>query len=91
MCVPLPKSLGHSALRSARLHFPNRHSVVARPCVAFRGLGVSQFVSMLLLTVAVVLTVYFGVAAWRLSDEKNIDITGQIAHQSFGWKGSPAK
>jgi hypothetical protein len=46
---------------------------------------------MLLLTTAVVLTVCFGVAAWRLSDEKDIDITGQIARQSYGWKGAPAR
>jgi hypothetical protein len=65
--------------------------MVARSCVAFGGVGVSQFLSMLLLTTAVVLTVCFGVAAWRLSDEKDIDITGQIARQSYGWKGAPAR
>ncbi|WP_271570432.1 hypothetical protein [Bradyrhizobium sp. CCBAU 11386] len=46
----------------------------------------SQFLSMLLLVAAVVLTVCFGVAAWRLSDEKDIDVTGQIPRQSYGWK-----
>ncbi|MDA9477883.1 hypothetical protein XI03_26060 [Bradyrhizobium sp. CCBAU 65884] len=63
--------------------------MVAGPCVAFRGVGVSQFLSMLLLTTAVVLTICFGVAAWRLSDEKDVYITGQIPRQSYGWKGSP--
>ncbi|MCK1716627.1 hypothetical protein [Bradyrhizobium sp. 141] len=47
--------------------------------------------SMLLLTTAVVLTVCFGVAAWRLSDEKDVDITGQIPSPSYGWKGPPAR
>ncbi|MFK4507053.1 hypothetical protein IQ17_01648 [Bradyrhizobium daqingense] len=61
--------------------------MVARLCVAFaRFLGVGQFLSMLLLTTAVVLTVCFGVAAWRLSGEKDVDITGQIPSQSYGWK-----
>ena len=65
--------------------------MVARSCVAFGGVGVSQFLSMLLLTTAVVLTVCFGVAAWRLSDEKDIDITGQIERQWHGGKGAPAR
>ena len=55
------------------------------------GIGVSQFLSMLLLTTAVVLTVCFGVAAWRLSDGKDIDITGQIPRQSYGWRGPPGR
>jgi len=61
------------------------------PCVALRDESVSQFVSMLLLTTAVVLTVCFGVAAWRLSDEKDLDITSQIPRQTYGWKGSPTR
>jgi hypothetical protein len=52
---------------------------------------VSQFVSVFLLVTAVVLTVCFGVAAWRLSDQRDTDITGQIPHQSFGWRGSPTR
>lgn len=32
----------------------------------------------LLLVTCLVLTVYFGAAAWRLSDDSHIDITGQI-------------
>ncbi|MDA9448872.1 hypothetical protein CO683_23750 [Bradyrhizobium ottawaense] len=65
--------------------------MVAGACAVFGGVGVSQFLSMLLLTTAVVLTVCFGVAAWRLSDEKDTDITGQIARQSYGWKAAPAR
>ncbi|SFN02809.1 hypothetical protein SAMN05216573_10791 [Bradyrhizobium sp. Rc3b] len=65
--------------------------MVALPCVTFRGAAVSQFLSMLLLATAVVLTVCFGVAAWRLSDEKDVDITGQIPRHSYGWKGSPTR
>ena len=60
--------------------------MVARSRVILRSSDVSQFVSMLLLVIAVVLTVCFGVAAWRLSDQSDTDITGQIPHQSYGWK-----
>ncbi|OPY95568.1 hypothetical protein A5906_06110 [Bradyrhizobium sacchari] len=62
-----------------------------RTYVACRDVGVSQFLSMLLLVAAVVLTVCFGVAAWRLSDEKDLDVTGQIARQSYGWKAAPTR
>ncbi|WP_187435936.1 hypothetical protein [Bradyrhizobium hipponense] len=51
----------------------------------------SQFLSMLLLAAAIVLTVCFGVAAWRISDEKDLNITGQISSQSYGWKAPPAR
>ncbi|QOG17901.1 MULTISPECIES: hypothetical protein [Bradyrhizobium] len=51
----------------------------------------SQFLSMLLLVAAVVLTVCFGVAAWRLSDEKELEVTGQIARQTYGWKAPPTR
>jgi len=86
MRSPSQKLGGHSAVRSARLYFPNRQFMVAQPRATFRGVGVSQFLSTLLLVAAVVLTVCFGVAAWRLSDEKDIDVTGQIPRQSYGWK-----
>ncbi|MEK9281194.1 hypothetical protein MTR72_16490 [Bradyrhizobium sp. ISRA442] len=51
----------------------------------------SQFLSVLLLATALMLTVCFGVAAWRLSDERGLDITGQIPHPSYGWKPMPAR
>ncbi|OKO85318.1 hypothetical protein AC629_19385 [Bradyrhizobium sp. NAS80.1] len=63
--------------------------MVARPSATFRGVGVSQFLSTLLLVTAVVLTVCFGVAAWRLTDERDIDITGKVPHLTYGWKASP--
>jgi hypothetical protein len=46
----------------------------------------SHFLSMLLMVTAVFLTVCFGVAAWRTSDDNSADITGQIPHQSYGPK-----
>lgn len=47
---------------------------------------VSHFVSMLLLATALVLTLCFGVAAWRLSADKEADITATISHQEYGWR-----
>ncbi|UPK40762.1 hypothetical protein IVB18_13700 [Bradyrhizobium sp. 186] len=44
----------------------------------------SQFLSVLLLLTTVFLTVCFGVAAWRISDEGGVEITGQIPRQSYG-------
>ncbi|WBL82293.1 hypothetical protein I3J27_18345 [Bradyrhizobium xenonodulans] len=49
----------------------------------------SQFVSMLLLVAAVVLTVCFGVAAWRLSADRDADVTATIPHQEYGWRSRP--
>ncbi|BBO04208.1 hypothetical protein SG09_35580 [Bradyrhizobium ottawaense] len=40
------------------------------PSAYVEEVGLSQFLSMLLIVAAVVLTVCFGVAAWRLSDER---------------------
>jgi hypothetical protein len=44
---------------------------------------VSQFLSVLMLAMAVFLTVCFGVAAWRISDENGVDVTGQITQRSY--------
>lgn len=46
----------------------------------------SHFLSVLLLVTAVFLTVCLGVSAWRISDERGVEITGQIPHQSLGLK-----
>lgn len=51
----------------------------------------SHFLSVFMLITAVVLTVCLGVAAWRLSDEKDADSTGQIPDQFYGWKTTPKK
>jgi hypothetical protein len=44
---------------------------------------------MLLLVSALILTVCFGVAAWRLSAGADVDITATIPHQEYGWKARP--
>jgi hypothetical protein len=38
----------------------------------------SRLSFMLLIVTGLVLTVYFGAAAWRLSDDSHMDITGHI-------------
>jgi hypothetical protein len=41
---------------------------------------------MLLLALALTLTLCFGVAAWRLSADNDVDITATIAHEKYGWR-----
>ena len=38
----------------------------------------SRFFFAVLMASSLFLTAYFGVAAWRLSDEGHLDVTGQI-------------
>ncbi|MGL3107778.1 MULTISPECIES: hypothetical protein [unclassified Bradyrhizobium] len=49
----------------------------------------SHFLSMLLLALALTLTLCFGVAAWRLSAGKDVDIATTIQHQEYGWRTRP--
>ena len=51
----------------------------------------NHFVSVLLIATALALTVFFGVAAWRLTEDKSVDITGEISRQSYGWKAMPSR
>lgn len=79
-----------------------KHSIGQRVCI-FRiallsalllrdpvGAAVSQFLSVLLLATAVTLTVCFGVAAWRQSEGRDVDITATIPHQEYGWRTRPS-
>jgi hypothetical protein len=59
--------------------------------VGLQSAGVSQFLSVLLLGTALTLTVCVGVAAWRVSDAKETDITGQIPPPPHIWKPAPAR
>jgi hypothetical protein len=45
--------------------------------VRLRGEGVSQFSGMILIVATLMLTAFFGVAAWRTSDDGS-EITGSI-------------
>jgi hypothetical protein len=47
---------------------------------------VSQFLSVLLLLTTLTLTVCFGVAAWRQSAGRDVDITATISHRETGWR-----
>ncbi|MFL6816540.1 MAG: hypothetical protein ACJ8EF_01175 [Bradyrhizobium sp.] len=49
----------------------------------------SQFLSVLLLATAMTLTLCFGVAAWRQSAVRDVDITATIPHQENGWRARP--
>jgi hypothetical protein len=39
----------------------------------------------LLIATGLLLTTYFGLLAWRISDD-NLDITGGIPHHTYGWR-----
>jgi hypothetical protein len=57
--------------------------------VQVAGERVSQFLSVLLLATAVLLTVCMGVAAWRISDGRDADITATMPGHEYGLKGGP--
>jgi Flp pilus assembly protein protease CpaA len=84
--------MGKTASGSARLHFPNRLSVLALVLIflIWADARVSQFVSMLLLAIALTLTLCFGVAAWRQSTGGDINITATIPHHEYGWRATPS-
>jgi hypothetical protein len=91
--VPIHRftTLGKTASRSVRLRFPNRPSVIADLVPLGCGVrGLSQFLSVLLLATALTLTVCFGVAAWRQSAGRDVDITASIPHQENGWRATPS-
>jgi hypothetical protein len=47
----------------------------------------SQVSFALLIVIGLTLTAYFGVAAWRLSDDRQIDITGHfLPAQQNAWR-----
>ena len=67
---------------------------ISRTCllaqyVVVGGEHVSQFLSVLLLATAMTLTLCFGVAAWRQSAVRDVDITATIPHQENGWRARP--
>jgi len=52
----------------------------------------SRLSFLFLIFTSLMLTAYFGAAAWRLSDDGESDITGALAPaQHSGWKAVPAK
>jgi hypothetical protein len=40
----------------------------------------------LLIATGLLLTAYFGLLAWRISDDKEAEVTGQIPQHTYGWK-----
>ncbi|WP_369721269.1 MULTISPECIES: hypothetical protein [unclassified Bradyrhizobium] len=49
----------------------------------------SHFVSILLLALSLTLTLCMGVAAWRQSNSRDVDITATIPHRDYGWRARP--
>jgi hypothetical protein len=82
-------NLGKTHLRTVDLYLSNRLIVLA-DVLQLRSADVSQFLSVLLLATALTLTVCLGVAAWRQSADKDVDITATIPHQQYGWGTRPS-
>jgi hypothetical protein len=49
-----------------------------KPGAIFEVEEMSQLSFMLLIVTGLFFTAYFGAAAWRLSDDRHADVTGQI-------------
>jgi hypothetical protein len=56
----------------------------------FGAKEMSRLSFMLLIVTGLVLTVYFGAAAWRLSDDSHMDITGHIPPSAMAEQGDAA-
>jgi len=63
-------------LRSALLHFPNQRQVISWRQLLQEFVVVVRFSFGLLISVSLVLTAYFGVAAWRLTGDSQNDGQG---------------
>jgi hypothetical protein len=62
-------------------HSPTQRKVVIFQIIKPETTGakeMSRISFMLLIVTGLALTVYFGTAAWRLTDDSHLDITGQI-------------
>jgi hypothetical protein len=73
--------VGKGALVGA-LRFPTQRKVLSSFKMKLGGFGakeMSRLSFVLLIVTGLALTAYFGAAAWRLSDDSHMDITGRIA------------
>jgi hypothetical protein len=65
------------------LHSPTQRKVfifVKMRLRSFKAKEMSRLSFALLIATGLALTAYFGAAAWRLSDDSRLDVTGQISH-----------
>lgn len=70
------------AVRSAQLQFSNHAPVSVLEGRSVPGAHVSHFFSVLLLLTNLMLTLCFGVAAWRVSGEAG---AGNVIGTAYGW------
>jgi hypothetical protein len=66
--------------KQRRIAFPDSAKRAPLAQIETEGCGakMSRLSFVLLIAASLVLTVYFGAAAWRLSDDSHADITGRI-------------
>jgi hypothetical protein len=66
-----------------RLHFPTQRKMIIFRIIKPEIIGAKEMIRIsftLLIVTGLALTAYFGTAAWRLTDDSHVDVTGQIPH-----------
>ena len=58
----------------------NGHERLPTPSVWPATVGAGVTLIAFGIATSLALTAYFGAAAWRLSDDRRLDVTGQISH-----------
>jgi hypothetical protein len=78
---PQPSRVTRNPLpvQKSNWRFPNQQKVFGMKLGAiFEVEEMSQLSFLLLIVAGLFFTAYFGTAAWRLSDDSHVDVTGQI-------------
>jgi hypothetical protein len=78
---PHPSGVNHQPLpvQKSNWRFPNQQKVFGmKPEPILEVEEMSQLSFVLLIATGLFFTAYFGRAAWRLSDDSHVDVTGQI-------------
>jgi hypothetical protein len=66
-------------VQKSNWRFPNQQKAFGmNPGAIFGVEEMSQLSFLLLIVTGLLFTAYFGTAAWRLSDDSHVDVTGQI-------------
>jgi hypothetical protein len=78
---PHPSGVNRQPLpvQKSNWRFPNQQKVFGMKLgPIFEGEQMSRLSFVLLIVTGLFFTAYFGTAAWRLSDDSHVDVTGQI-------------
>jgi hypothetical protein len=79
--LPRPSGVNRQPLpvQKSNWRFPNQQKAFGmKPGAIFGVEDMSQVSFALFIITGLFFTAYFGAAAWRLSDDSHVDVTGQI-------------